>query len=181
MGNKKEGIHMDNTEKAVNGFLFMPPSLGAWIGKDIPALPFSGSIPWTPLKKPISETTFTLMTSAGISMKTDPPFDVEREKHEPAWGDPSSRQIPASAAEKDIEVNHLHINTDYIKQDLNVILPLKRFKEFENEGIVGRLAPTCYSYYGFQPNPTELLTLTMPKVANQMQAENVEAVLLTPA
>jgi hypothetical protein len=28
------------------------------------------------------------MTSAGISMKTDPPFDVAREKREPAWGDP---------------------------------------------------------------------------------------------
>ena len=172
---------MDNTEKVVDGFKFMPPSLGAWIGKDIPAEPFNGDIPWTPLKKPISETRFTLMTSAGISMKTDAPFDVEREKHEPAWGDPSSRQIPSSAVEKDIDVNHLHINTDYIRQDINVILPLNRFKEFEKEGVIGRLAPNCYSFYGFQPDPTELLTKTMPKVADQMQADNVEAVLLTPA
>jgi len=172
---------MEKTEKVVNGFQFMPPSLGAWIGKDIPAEPFSGDIPWTPLKKPIRQTTFTLMTSAGISMTTDRPFDVEREKQEPAWGDPSSRQIPATAGQKDIAVNHLHINTDYIKEDINVILPLKRFKEFEKEGIIGRLTPNSYSYYGFQPDPSELLTQTMPKVADQMQAENVEAVLLTPA
>ena len=172
---------MGNTDKVVNGFQFMPPALGAWIGKDIPAEAFSGDIPWTPLKKPVRETTFTLMTSAGISLATDPPFDVEREKREPAWGDPSSRQIPASAREKDIDVNHLHINTDYIKQDINVTLPLQRFSEFEKEGIIGRLAPNCYSYYGFQPDPTELLTQTMPRVADQMQAENVEAVLLTPA
>jgi len=71
---------MGNTEKVVNGFQFMPPSLGAWIGKDIPAEPFSGDIPWTPLKKPVRETTFTLMTSAGISLTTDRPFDVDREK-----------------------------------------------------------------------------------------------------
>ena len=172
---------MENTESVVNGFLFMPPSLGAWIGKDIPAQPFSGDIPWTPLKKPVSETRFTLMTSAGISMKTDLPFDVEREKREPAWGDPSSRQIPASTSEAEVDVNHLHINTDYIKQDINVILPLQRFSEFEKEGIIGRLASNCYSYYGFQPDPAELLSQTMPKVADQMQAENVEAVLLTPA
>ena len=172
---------MDSTEKVVNGFKFMPPSLGAWIGKDIPAEPFNGDIPWTPLKKPIRETCFTLMTSAGISMKTDPPFDVAREKHEPAWGDPSSRQIPSAAVEKDIDVNHLHINTEYIRQDINVILPLNRFKEFEKEGVIGRLAPNCYSFYGFQPDPSELLTKTMPKVADQMQADNVEAVLLTPA
>ena len=172
---------MQYPDKVVNGFRFMPPSLGAWIGKDIPAHSFSGDIPWSPLKKPASETTFTLMTSAGISMKTDEAFDVEREKREPAWGDPTSRQIPATAETRDIEVNHLHINTDYIKQDINVILPLKRFNEFEKEGIIGRLAPNCFSYYGFQPNPEELLTRTMPKVAEQMRSEKVEAVLLTPA
>lgn len=172
---------MQNPGKVVNGFRFMPPSLGAWIGKDIPPQPFSGNIPWSPLKNPASKTTFTLMTSAGISMKTEPAFDVEKEKREPAWGDPSSRRIPAAAGEKDIDVNHLHINTEYIKQDINVILPIKRFKEFEKEGIIGRLAPNCYSYYGFQPNPDELLTRTMPKVADQMRTDSVEAVLLTPA
>ena len=172
---------MDNAEKIVNGFRFLPPSLGAWFAKDIPTQPYSADIPWTPLKRPISETTFTLMTSAGISMKTDPPFDVAREKREPAWGDPTSRRIPVSACEEDIDVNHLHINTDYIKQDINVMLPLSRFQEFDKEGIISRLAPTCYSYYGFQMDPTDLLEQTMPKIADQMQAENVEAVLLTPA
>jgi len=172
---------MENTAKVVNGFIFMPPSLGAWIGKGIPVQPFGGDIPWTPLKRPIKELTFALMTSAGISLRTDPAFDVEREKREPAWGDPSYREIPASAGQADIDVNHLHINTDYIKQDINVILPSQRFKEFEQEGIIGRLAPTCYSYYGFQLDPTELLEKTMPQVADRMKAENVEAVLLTPA
>ena len=172
---------MNDSEKVVNGFRFLPPSLGAWIAKDIPAQPFKGDIPWTPLKKPIGKTSFALMTSAGISMKNDPPFDVAREKREPAWGDPSIRRIPDSAGEEDVDVNHLHINTDYIKQDINVMLPLKRFQEFEKEGIIGRLAPTCYSYYGFQMDPAELLERTMPGVADQMQVENVEAVLLTPA
>jgi D-proline reductase (dithiol) PrdB len=172
---------MDITEKVVDGFLFLPPSLAAWIRKDIPAEPFGGDIPWTPLKKPIKQTTFALMTSAGISMKTDAPFDVEREKREPAWGDPSYREIPATAGQNDIDVNHLHINTEYIRQDINVMLPLRRFQEFEQEGVIGRLAPTCYSYYGFQLDPTKLLRQTMPQVADRMKAENVEAVLLTPA
>jgi hypothetical protein len=94
---------MPDTGTVVDGFRFMPPSLKAWMTKDIPAEEYSGDIPWVPLKKPLKETTFTLMTSAGISSKTDPPFDVEREKREPAWGDPSSRQIPNTATEADIE------------------------------------------------------------------------------
>ena len=171
----------EKSEKVVNGFYFMPPSLGAWIGRDIPAEPFDGHIPWTPLQKPINETTFALMTSAGISMRTDPPFDVEREKREPEWGDPTSRKISATAGPADIDVNHLHVNTDYIKQDINVILPLTRFKEFEKEGIIGRLAETSYSFYGFQPPyPKALLEETAPAVAADMQKEGVEAVLLTP-
>ena len=172
---------MPQTEKTVNGFHFMPPSLGAWIGKSIPENEFEGQIPWTPLKKPLSETVFSLMTSAGINMKTDPDFNMERERQEPAWGDPSYRQISRNAQESDIHVNHLHINTDYIKQDINVMLPLQRFQEFEADNTIGALAPHVYSYYGFQMDPKELLDHTMPQVVAAMQKEGVEAVLLTPA
>jgi len=172
---------MPDTSKVVDGFRFLPPSLSAWIKKDLPDQPYSGKIPWTPLDKSIKETTLTLVTTAGISMKSDAPFNMEREKTEPTWGDPSYREIPRTATENDIEVRHLHINTAYIKQDINVMLPLKRFQEFEKEGIIGKLAPTCYSYYGFQLDPTVLLNETMPKVADTMRKENVEAVLLTPA
>ena len=172
---------MAETSKIVDGFLFMPPALRAWISKDIPDQPFNGKIPWTPLGKSIRETTFSIVTTAGISMNSDPAFDMEREKSEPTWGDPSYREIPKTATERDIKVNHLHINTTHIKRDLNVMLPLKRFQEFEREGLIGRLAPTCYSYYGFQLDPTALLNETIPKVADKMHRENVEAVLLTPA
>ena len=170
-----------DADMVVDGFRFLPPSLSAWFSKDIPDADFSGHIPWTPFDKSLNETTFALMTSAGINFKADPPFDVEREKREPAWGDPSSREIPGTATEADIDVNHLHINTDYIKQDLNVMLPLARFREFEQDGIIGGLAPTSYSFYGYQMDPKVLLEETMPKVASKMKSEGVGAVLLTPA
>jgi len=67
---------MSGAEKIVDGFRFAPPSLGAWFKKEIPEAEFAGPIPWTSLKKPLSELTFALMTSAGINMKSDRPFDV---------------------------------------------------------------------------------------------------------
>ena len=172
---------MSQSQQAVNGFFFMPPSLGAWIGKGIPADEFTDDIPWCPIEKPLSDIRFSLVTSAGINMKSDPPFDMEREKKEPLWGDPGVREIPKTATESDIDVNHLHINTDYIRQDMNVMLPITRFQEFEKEGIIGSLSPTCFSYYGFQLDPNDLLTDTMPGVVAKMKEEQVEAVLLTPA
>jgi D-proline reductase (dithiol) PrdB len=121
------------------------------------------------------------VTSSGISLKTDPPFDMEREKREPLWGDRSFRLIPKGTTEKEIDVNHLHINTNLVKQDINVILPLQRMAEFEEEGIIGRLAPTAYSFYGFQWKNTDFLKEAIEPISKHMKAEKVEAVLLTPA
>jgi len=129
----------------------------------------------------LSEATFALVTSAGISLKTDPPFDMEREKREPTWGDRSFRAIPRDTSVTDINVNHLHINTDYILQDMDVVLPMARMREFESEGIIGRLAPTAYSFYGFQWESSEFLTEAIKPMSERMHAEGVDAVILTPA
>ncbi len=167
--------------KIVDGFRFLPPGLKAWVRSFIPESDFTGYIPWTPLPKPLHQITLALVTSAGISLKTDPPFDMEREKREPLWGDRSFRRIPKGTTEKDIDVNHLHINTKWIKQDINVMLPLQRMTEFEEEGIIGRLAPTAYSFYGFQWENTDFLREAIEPISIGMKGEGVEAVLLTPA
>jgi D-proline reductase (dithiol) PrdB len=173
---------MENQEKTVDGFRFLPPSLGAWIRRYyIPETEFTGEIPWTPMKKPLNRASLALVTSAGISLKSDPPFDMEREKREPLWGDRSFRMIPRGTTAQDINVNHLHINTGYILEDINVMLPLGRMAEFEQEGLIGRLAPTSYSFYGYQWQNTDFLEQAIAPMAQRMQEEGVEAVLLTPA
>jgi D-proline reductase (dithiol) PrdB len=172
---------MEQTGKIVDGFQFLPPGLRAWVRTFIPDEEFKGPIPWTPMSKPLSQTTIALATSAGISLKSDPPFDMEREKREPLWSDRSFRMIPRGTTEKDIEVNHLHINTTYIKQDINVILSLARMAEFEQEEIIGHLAQTAYSYYGFQWQNEDFLSKAIEPISRKMKLEGVEAVLLTPA
>lgn len=172
---------MGASDKQVDGFRFLPPSLAAWIENYIPADDFTGSIPWTPLSKPLTEATVALVTSAGISLKADPPFDMEREKREATWGDRSFRKIPRDASEKDVNVNHLHINTNYILQDINVMLPLARMEEFEREGLIGRLAPTAYSFYGFQWQSTDFLEEAIAPMSECMKQEGVAAVVLSPA
>jgi len=172
---------MEERQKIVDGFRFLPPGLKAWVKTFIPEEEFKGPIPWTPMSKPLRQTTLALVTSAGISLKTDPPFDMEREKREAIWGDRSYRAIPRGATEKDIEVNHLHINTNYIKQDINVILPLARMVEFEQEKIIGRLAPTSYAFYGFQWQNNDFLKEAIEPISKKMKLEGAEAVLMTPA
>ena len=164
----------------VNGFKFLPPKLSAWIKTFIPD-EYSGDIPFQPLQKPLDEARVALVTSAGISVKTDSPFDMEREKKEPTQGDPSSRMIPHSVAVNDFEVNHLHINARPIIEDINVILPVNRMAELAEEGVIGDLAPTAYSFYGFQWYRRDFLEEGIAPMIDQMKAESVDAVLLTPA
>jgi D-proline reductase (dithiol) PrdB len=172
---------MEQEEKRVDGFRFLPPALKVWVQTFIPEEEFQGPIPWTPMPKPLNQTTIALVTSAGISLKSDPPFDMEREEREPLWGDRSFRMIPRGTTEKEIEVNHLHINTTFIKEDMNVILPLTRMAEFEQEGVIGRLASTAYSFYGFQWQNKDFLKEAIEPISKKMKSEEVEAVLLTPA
>lgn len=172
---------MRTANEPVDGFLFLPPGLAAWIRQFIPAEDFAGPIPFRALTKPLPECTLAAVTSAGISLATEPPFDMERERREPTWGDPTYRKIPLETAEGEIQVNHLHINTAYIKEDINVILPLAHLRAFEREGIVGRAAPTAYSFYGFQWQKTDFIDQAIAPMAEQMRAEGVDAALLTPA
>ncbi|MEW6442600.1 MAG: glycine/sarcosine/betaine reductase selenoprotein B family protein [bacterium] len=165
----------------VDGFRFLPPGLAAWIRALIPEKEFEGPIPWTPLAKALNRSTLALVTSAGISRRPDPPFDMEREKREPTWGDRSWRALPRDTTEKDIDVRHLHINTSYILNDINVMLPLARMAELEKEGVIGRLAPTSYSFYGFQWQSADYLQESIEPMARRMKEEGVEAVFLTPA
>jgi D-proline reductase (dithiol) PrdB len=143
------------------------------------------SIPWTPLSKPLADSTFALLTSGGLYHKgVDEPFDVAREKAEPTWGDPSFRTIPSDIEQTELGASHLHINTEFVLADMNYLLPIRHFQELEAEGMIGRLAPTHYSFMGFQgyPHDTSAWVDTYaPQVIAQLKAEEVDCVLLTPA
>ena len=50
-------------------------------------------IPWTPVSKPLSASRVSVVSTAGLSMKGDAPFDMETEKKRPSWGDPTWRRL----------------------------------------------------------------------------------------
>ena len=52
---------------------------------------------------------------------------MERERRDPLWADQSFRTLPNWVTEKEVEVNHVHIETSYASQDINVALPVQRF------------------------------------------------------
>jgi D-proline reductase (dithiol) PrdB len=147
----------------------------------IPDEPAYNGIPWTPVEKPLAESKVALLSTAGLSMKGDAPFDMDFERANPMRGDSSWRRLASDATADSIEANHLHIDTSFIERDLNVALPLDRLRELAEAGEIGEVAPSHYSIMGFQGNDSSrLVEESAPEIAASMQSEQVDLALLAP-
>jgi hypothetical protein len=86
--------------------------------------------------------------------------------------------------QSEVSASHLHINTQWVEEDINVLLPVNRFQELDAEGVIGGLARYAYSfmgYQGFPPNPAAWQGTYGPQVAGKLKEEGVDCVLLTPS
>jgi len=108
----------------VDPWHFAGSFLANMLSRSIPDEPSHAAIPWTPFEGSLSGAKVALLSTAGISMKDDTPFDMDYERKHPTRGDSTFRRLRADATADQIEANHLHIDTGYIERDLNVALPL---------------------------------------------------------
>jgi D-proline reductase (dithiol) PrdB len=165
----------------VDSFKYIPRILGMFY-QNADRKPIQ-PIPWTPLELPLTKCKFGLISSGGLYYKTvEPPFDMKREIKDPTWGDPTFRTIPAGISQKELGVSNLHINTDDLLADMNILLPLQRFTEFVDEGRIGALASFACSFMGYQgypPDTAEWQNTYGPRVAQKFKAEGVNCILLT--
>jgi D-proline reductase (dithiol) PrdB len=139
------------------------------------------AIPFMPLPKPLRECAIALVSTAGIARNDDRPFDQERERRDPWWGDPGFRVIPLGTTEQDVRLYHMHIDPRFGQADLDVVLPMRRLTELAREGLVGQPAPRHYSLMGYILDPTVLVEETAPAIADRMRADGVDAAALVPA
>lgn len=139
------------------------------------------AVPWTPAVRPVREATIALVSSAGIALASDRPFDQDGERRNPWWGDPSFRVLPRTATAADIRVCHLHVNPQNAERDLNCLFPIERLNQLEATGEVGRAAPRHYSTMGYILEPTALLTETVPAIIAMMREDGVDLAALVPS
>jgi len=167
-------------EKTVDSYRYISGitkrMLRTWVEMEKPR-----PIPWSPLCKPLSESKVALLSSAGIALKSDRPFDQEGERRDPWWGDPSYRVLPATATESDVRLYHMHIDPRPAEKDLNCLFPLARLKEMEQLGEIGAAAERHFSIMGYILEPEILLTETTPAIIHDLRAERADVVVLVPA
>ena len=167
----------------VDSFKFLPRIIAAFY-QSLDITPHE-QIPWTPLPQPLESCTIGLVTSAGLyNRSTDRPFDLEREKNTPTWGDPTYRVLPGADRLAEIGVSHLHLNTSDIERDVNIVYPFERMQDLANSGAIGCVSEENFSfmgYQGFPPDTSAWREVYGPAVASKFLNAGVHAVILTPA
>lgn len=135
------------------------------------------SLAVTPLRKPLATCTVALITTAGLSLPDQPPFDTSIR-----MGDSSFREFPGDISPQALEMNHRSWAFDQtgILRDRNLVLPLDRLREMQARGEIGAIAPHHYSFMGSIIGPAKLIKQSAPEVARRLVADGVDVALLTP-
>ncbi|HZO75057.1 MAG TPA: glycine/sarcosine/betaine reductase selenoprotein B family protein [Ktedonobacteraceae bacterium] len=130
-----------------------------------------------PLRKPLPQCKVALITTAGLSLADQPPFDTRNR-----MGDSSFREIPAHISPQMLEMNHRSWAFDQtgILRDRNLVFPLDRLREMQERGEVGAIAPRHYSFMGSIIGPSRLIKESAPEVARRLAVDQVDVALLTP-
>ena len=133
--------------------------------------------PWAPFTKELKAAKVALITTGGLHLKNDRPFDLINELN----GDPTYRVIPSGTSMDQLMITHGHYDQSQTEKDLNTVLPLERLQELKAEGAIGAVAPYHYSFRGYLPNYKPLMELYAPEVSEQLKWAQVDAVVLAPA
>jgi D-proline reductase (dithiol) PrdB len=64
-------------------------------------LPIATDVPWTPAQTPLEQSRVCLITTAGLHLIGDTPFDMADSD-----GDPTYRIIPATARQQELTITH---------------------------------------------------------------------------
>jgi D-proline reductase (dithiol) PrdB len=134
-------------------------------------------VPWTPLRKPLSQCRLALVSSAGFVLPDQPPFDESFR-----GGDPSFREIPAEAEVRTLVDTHRSESFDHsgLRQDPNVAFPLDRVRELVATGRIGSVSHRHLSCMGSITAPGRLIKETAPPAVRKLAEDGVDVALLVP-
>ena len=133
-------------------------------------------VPLAKLKKPLSESRLTFVSTSGVQPKNSLPFDTVH-----PVGDYTFRRVPSNSKPEDLEIHQLKYPTVGAERDLNVIFPIERLQELAGEKIIGELAPNFFSFIGYNMDAERLEKTLAKDIADAVEAEKPDAVLLAPA
>jgi hypothetical protein len=163
----------------VDSYRFLPRSFVPMYA-DPELLPGETDEVWAAFEGRLADASIALLTSAGLSLESQPPFDLDRERREATWGDPTHRLIPHGTTEP-LRMSHLHVNNDDVLADHNIALPMDVLDELVTDGTVGASTGSHVSVMGFQEEGLDVWRHeTAPAIIDLLRSERTDGVVLAP-
>ena len=139
------------------------------------------TVDWAPgarLAKPLAQSKLVLISSAGVYLPGQPPFDLARR-----GGDFSFRGLPGSLDVRRLKIAQRSSDFDQTgaRQDANLVFPLDRFRELVERGEIAALSHRHFSFMGSISAPGRLMAESAPRVAEMLRGDGVDAAFLVPA
>ncbi len=126
------------------------------------------------LDRPLEEARVALITSAGVHMKKDEPFDALSD------GDYSFRIIPADTGVEELEVTHIYYDTKHANVDKTIVFPLPQLRESAAQGKIRSVSDMNIGLNGGTLKPERHERETTPVVVDLLKKDNVNIALLVP-
>ena len=145
--------------------------------------------PIATLSKPLSESRVALLTSSGHFVDGDDPeplgvVGMTQREAESRIGEflreaPSLSAIPVDTPTDRLRVRHGGYPVASVAADHQVALPLGHLAALADDGVIGELAPTAYSFVGAAAQ-ARIRKDVGPAWAQRLVDEDIDAVLLVP-
>jgi D-proline reductase (dithiol) PrdB len=129
------------------------------------------------LRVPRREARVALVTTAGLVVPGDTPFDAAAR-----GGDSSYRVLPGEVEVATLEEHHRSDAFDRgpLTVDRNVAFPLDALRALAADGAIGEAAPRHLSFMGSITAPGRLIRERAPEAARLLVEDGVDAALLVP-
>jgi len=128
-------------------------------------------IPYTPHLRVLRESIFALVTTAGVHLRDQEPFDEQ--------GDNSWRLIPGDVQASQLMVTHEHYDHRHADEGINCVFPIDRLRELAQAGIIGGVSDKHLGFMGYSQTLRDLYERAAPEMAKIIERSKADAVLLT--
>jgi D-proline reductase (dithiol) PrdB len=136
-----------------------------WVRNDTPP-------PWVPLEKPLAQCRVGLIGSGGIYQAGQVAFHYK--------DDLSFRIIDTAAPTAQLRATHFAYDLTDARSDPNVVFPIDTLHALVDEGVIGELAPRAYAFMGGIYSSRKVRETLAPALAERVQRDEVDVVLLVP-
>ena len=131
---------------------------------------------WTPFEKPLEKARVALLCSSGISRRDQEPYDPLSRSNL------TYREIPKDTRAEDLVINYAYYDHTDADRDPNIVFPIDRFRELEQEGFIGELAEINYGLgMGRMYKRTALQTQLAAEIARKVKGAAVDVLFCVPA